>query len=436
MRNKILKTVLCSVLSLCFLLLSGVVVFAEEDAAQSPETNAVYTTLKDPDGRPLCASKYGDVQNYPENSLPGVLAAAEAGADMIYISVKKTADNYIVLMADDNLSRMCVDSLGNVADKNIGEIGYHELSAYHLRNSTGYLHEAITAYTVPTLLEVVEQLGNKALLLIDGGWAFRDDIYQLLYDSNALSNAVILADGDKKEVSGWLSGKQSMPLVMGKNAGNGNAKSYASKTVSAGAVGALLSAKNPYSSVFKTGIQSAFEKSGRAVIDMTNPDLCGGREDNPTGWNDITKRGFSVLITNDPQGLQSYYARVDGYKKRLSESITRAQNIDTTLCSTKSANALQDAIAEAKTVYTDSISENELMQSNYDLNAAISALTNRTEGNDDRTVTKGRIIAVVLVVLGMVVLEVIFEVTRRKRVAKRRAAARRAEREADSRKQQ
>lgn len=45
--------------------------------------------------------------------------------------MKKTSDGYVVLMADSNLSRMCVDELGNTVNKDIGDVGYHELSTYH-----------------------------------------------------------------------------------------------------------------------------------------------------------------------------------------------------------------------------------------------------------------------------------------------------------------
>lgn len=118
-------------------------------------------------------------------------------------------------------------------------------------------------------------------------------------------------------------------------------QSYVSKTLSAGCIGTLLSAKNPYNSVFKDGVQSKFKDAGRAVIDMTNSDICGGREDNPTGWNDITKRGFSVIITNDIEGFNAYRARVKSYKTSLTSDLEKAQTTDTALCSTSTANKLK-----------------------------------------------------------------------------------------------
>ena len=168
---------------------------------------------------------------------------------------------------------------------------------------------------------------------------------------------------------------------------------------------------------------SKFENAGRAVIDMTSPDLCGNREDNYLGWNDVTSRGYSVIITNNIQELCEYFDRVALQKERLSKNIEAAQAIDVTLCSTDSANALKDAITEAKAALEGPCSENSLMQSNYALQLAMNSLTNRTEeGGEGKTVTTGRIVAAVLVIIAFVVFEVVFDLLRRKKVRKRRKA--------------
>ena len=130
------KCAVCVLLALLMTLLCAMPAFAAEEA-QPP---AVFSELKDPSGDPA---------NSPEQSCEGILAAAEAGADMIYVTVRKTSDGFFVLMADETLQRMCVDSLGNTAEKALADIGYHELSAYHLRAGKGGLHEKITASTVP-----------------------------------------------------------------------------------------------------------------------------------------------------------------------------------------------------------------------------------------------------------------------------------------------
>lgn len=428
-RNWIRKAVcLLAVLTV----IGGVLVPA---SAEETAVSAAYTALKNPTGELIAVSKYGDTEHFPEQSLEGLLAASEAGADMVYVTVRKTADGYMVLMADENLSRMCVDTLGNVVDKAVADVGYHELSEYHLRNSTGSLHEKITAYTVPTLVDAAKALSGKSLLLVAGGWAFRDEIYDALSAENLLSSVVLLADGDKKEVKNWISEKPTMPLVLSAYHGNVvfSAKSVASKTLTGGAVGTLLSSSNPYGVVYGNAVLKKFTGKGRAAIDMTDPSLCGKREDNAIGWNDVTARGYSIIITDNITELCEYRARVIQQKERLSAALEAAQAVDVTLCSTQSANALKDAIAAGKAALASPASENSLMQANYSLRTAVEGLTNQTaDGEKGATVTPGKVIAVILVVAALILLEIVLETARRKKNKKRKQQrARRAEREAD-----
>ncbi len=61
--------------------------------------------LTSPTGRLTGDSHRGDVQNYPENSLEGILSAIMLGADVIEIDIRLTKDNVMVLMHDASLKR-------------------------------------------------------------------------------------------------------------------------------------------------------------------------------------------------------------------------------------------------------------------------------------------------------------------------------------------
>jgi hypothetical protein len=61
--------------------------------------------LTAPSGRMTSDSHRGDVQNYPENSIPGILSAIMMGADVIEIDIRLTKDNIMVLMHDASLKR-------------------------------------------------------------------------------------------------------------------------------------------------------------------------------------------------------------------------------------------------------------------------------------------------------------------------------------------
>jgi glycerophosphoryl diester phosphodiesterase len=61
--------------------------------------------LTAPDGRMTADSHRGDEQNYPENSIPGILSAILMGADVVEIDIRLTKDNIMVLMHDASLKR-------------------------------------------------------------------------------------------------------------------------------------------------------------------------------------------------------------------------------------------------------------------------------------------------------------------------------------------
>ncbi len=61
--------------------------------------------LTAPGGRMTADSHRGDVQHYPENSIPGILSAIMMGADVVEIDIRLTKDNIMVLMHDASLKR-------------------------------------------------------------------------------------------------------------------------------------------------------------------------------------------------------------------------------------------------------------------------------------------------------------------------------------------
>ena len=145
----------------------------------------------------------------------------------------------------------------------------------------------------------------------------------------------------------------------------------------------------------------------------------------------MTARGYSVLVTDRITELCEYFARLSTERTRLNEALDKAQQIDVTLCSTQSANALKDAISDARDALSAPASENSLMQARYALELAVSGLTNRTQESDGKTVTAGRVAAAVLVVLALVALEVVIVRVRKKKQEKRRRERRRAHEQKD-----
>lgn len=378
--------------------------------AASPEETV--SALRNEPTKLICVSKYGDTAHYPENSIEGIASAVQKGADMVAVRVKATADGELVLMSDDNLSRMCVDSQGNTINKNVSETGIYELHEYFLKSGKGGVSQTATEYKIPTLLEALQAVDGKTVLLIENAWEYKDEIYTLLSDNNRLNSCVLMLEAGKNEISSWLSGKSAMPIVFSKFKGTvvWKSRSYIKRTVNAGVAGVLLGSSNAYSMTFNKNTVAKAQGKVRAVIDMTDPNLSGKRADTQLYWDDVTSRGFSVIITDNTEQFSEYSKRTENARARLSELCDEASKTDLTLCSTYSATNLKNRLTVSKDVLSSSVCANALENEYYELSKALNSLNDRsTDDKNQKTVTKGRIVAAVLVAVGFVIVEIIFE---------------------------
>ena len=101
MKKSFTKQLISLILAVCFTLAFPALSFAADSNQSDGEakSESIYNEFKKSDGELICVSKYGDTDKFPENSAEAVAAAAEKGADIVYVSVKKTSDGYVVLMA-------------------------------------------------------------------------------------------------------------------------------------------------------------------------------------------------------------------------------------------------------------------------------------------------------------------------------------------------
>jgi glycerophosphoryl diester phosphodiesterase len=371
----------------------------------------------------ICVSKYGDTAHFPENSVEGILSAIEKGADMVEVSVKATADGELILLSDDNLSRMCVDADGNAVNKNVSETGLYEVREYFLKNGKGGVSQNATECRIPTLAEALQAVDGKTVLVIENAWEYKDKIYTLLCDGNYLNSCVFTLEAGKRDISSWLSGKSAMPLVFSKFTGTvvWKSRSYIKKTANAGVLGVALGSSNAYSMTFNKNTVAKTQGKTRAVIDMTDPKLCGKRADTQLYWDDVTSRGFSVIITDNIEQLSEYAQRTENARQRLSELSDEVANTDLTLCSTYSATKLKNSLADSREVLVNSVCANTLENQYYELSNALNSLNDRSVNDkNQKTVTKGRIVAAVLVVIGFVIAELLFERYRNKSIKLRK----------------
>lgn len=399
--------IICLLLSCLFVLSFNIISFAKYDKTNNKTFS--YENITNISDKLIGVSKYGDKLNYPENSLEGIQSASKLGADMILISVKKTADGKIVVFKDDNLSRMCVLDNGKSVKKNINEITYEELSEYKLRSSTGNLHENVTGYSVPTLENVIDAVGNDVMLIVEGGWQFKDDIYSLIVQKSAVNSVMIMPEKNAKDISSWSENKNPAPLIFSNYKGTvvWKTRGYINKQItSASAV--LLSSSNAYSLTFSKDVITDYNSKIRFAVDMTDTQLSGKRSDTELYWDDITSRGFSIIITDNIEQFNRYKKRTNTARENLNSLIEKIGQTDLSLCSTTSVNGLNKELKKAREVVSSSYSAMELEAAYNSLNIAVEALSDKTsKDKGNLTVSTGRVIAAIIITIGFVFFEVL-----------------------------
>lgn len=101
--------------------------------------------------RPLVVAHRGDAAHHPENTLPAFLAAADAGADMVELDVRLSADGVPVVRHDADVSST-TDGTGLVRGLSLAELKRLDASG-----GRGPRAE------IPTLQEVVRAMGERGV---------------------------------------------------------------------------------------------------------------------------------------------------------------------------------------------------------------------------------------------------------------------------------
>jgi glycerophosphoryl diester phosphodiesterase len=99
----------------------------------------------------------GASRNAPENTLPAIEKALEAGVDMLALEVQKTRDDQPVVIADVSLDRT-TNGTGRVARMTAAEIQALDAGAWFNAEFAGT--------KVPTLAEAIKAAGDKVRLML------------------------------------------------------------------------------------------------------------------------------------------------------------------------------------------------------------------------------------------------------------------------------
>ncbi len=231
-----------------------------------------------PTGRMTADAHRGDVQNYPENSLEGILSAIMMGCDVIEIDVRLTKDNVMVLMHDASLKRTTDWSSKKgqnglpVSDK-VADWTYEQLLELRLL----YNGQA-TDYKIPTMYE--------AALLFAGRAQIHFDCKVDTIDKN--SDVFLLAEKTgSKESFFYYYGFDTMQNWLAQNKSDAEFDQFVKK------------------------IRSYLKKSGHALR-KRNYDLIAKYGDHAEGWKSQYAEGRKMVFTNKIYDFCRYISENEG----------------------------------------------------------------------------------------------------------------------------
>ena len=99
----------------------------------------------------------GASRQAPENTLPAINKALDAGVEMLALEVQKTRDNQPVVIADVSLDRT-TNGTGRVARMSVAEI--------QALDAGSWFNAEFAGAKVPTLSEAIGAVGDKARLML------------------------------------------------------------------------------------------------------------------------------------------------------------------------------------------------------------------------------------------------------------------------------
>ena len=314
----------------------------------------------------MCISYRGDTALYEANSKEAVLSAFSKGADFVSVNVRKSQNGDFVLCSENALE------------------------------VTGVL-----------LKDMLSALEENQVLILDFDEEYKDEIYTLLKDENALDKAWLRIKDSATEINKWTSDKDDVNVIGVTSSFNiFTIRSFVKKLNHLPAV--QLQSKNYFNVMYDSWCYSLYssDEGTRAVAPMYDPDMCGQRSDSEDGWNNLIKKNFSIIETNNIESFVAYKELNFKLKENLITLVAKAKAIDTEVYSLVSKENLADGIETGESLISYGFASNDELQSAASvLQREVKNMT-LSDGTDTQkgalNITAGKVIAALLV--GMVIL--------------------------------
>ena len=363
-------------------------------------------------------SDRGEHHSLPENSLSAILAAVDAGADMIRISVKETADGYFVLSEDATLARMC-----GSGDTPISDMTLEDISALKLRAATGG-HTKPTEEAPAEMLTVLSE-ADDTVFLIDFEWESRDQVYSQIDEAGKTANCVFVCRTSAKKAVEWRNSLETPVKIM-----------VCKKTniifSALSAIRALrdednaylwLATSNPYGVIFKTAVTGPAAALDGLAVSLADETLSGKRADTDNYREDVVSRGYNMILTGDTAGLAAYKQASAEAQRDMTELLKIEQTRVLPVFKGGAAsdylfaynNALREALRLSQKGFAG---QRECQDAAYALQHAANAIDEDydalMQGKAGLTITPGRIVTAVIAAAAFIAFECFIHKYRRK----------------------
>ena len=312
----------------------------------------------------LCVSYRGDTAEYESNTPEAVVSAFNKGADFVSINIRKSADGELLLCRENE-----------------------------------------TEVKGATLKEMFTLLNTDDVLILDFESYLKDEIYAFLEKEKAFSSVVLRINDSEKNIRNWLEGKNENLQVIGvyDSFVVFTAMSHIKNLGDCGMKIVQYQSKNYFNEMFGSLVSKTIksENETKAMVATYNPDLCGQRSDSEDGWNDLIKKGYSVIETNNLTAFIGYINANENIRLELTQLFERASAIETDSYNSVSKENLEDAIETAQALLNSDIAScDELQSSVSKLRFAMDNLALKSVDDTQKgalNITAGKVIAAVLV---------------------------------------
>lgn len=387
LKNKLISSILLVAVIIFSSFFSAGAIFEKETALEK-----FYSSEQ----KLLCISHRGDTEFYPENSLEGVKSALKKGADFVAVNIVKTADGVYFLCEDESLGNVC-----NAPYESLSQMNAAEAEKYKLYDVYG----KETEYKLTSLERLLEKTDSEDGLILDVKPEYKDGVYSVLSEHGALDRVILRVKESSSELVEWAQSKEEKVYVIAVYSGNIIFSTISSvKNMTMAEMPAVqYQSKNYFNVAYGDFFANRYliSENVRAVAVTYSPDLCGQRGDSSDGWNELIKKGYSVIETNNIEAFNEYRKETERLEKAIKELYEKSLATESDKFSQVSLDNLRKAKAECEALFSgEAFSLDEAQKAYSDLLFALEDMKISTGEVDTRgalNITAGKIIATVLV---------------------------------------